>query len=391
MKKEEQNRISIHRKMEKEEEERIWIHMDLVIEILSRMPVKSLLKLKCLSKEFSRIIHSRNFVDSCLACSSNRSRLLFYFHFYEDNTLVFFSAPHRLTCSILPTRHDMTFRGVVGTSLRSPPVRGLIFCTFGPNQHVLCNPATKHNISLPQNQMLRKKGLVELLIFGYDPIFDQFKVLCISVYKIVKQPDQYQFWVLTVGKDGNIWRKIQGMPPHLVPAMRKHLCGQTGICINGVLYFKACSKNQSYTHPGNTTHVVSFDLNSEEFSLIKTNSHLTWFSKLIDFQGKLAFLSRVKDCTIEFCLLENKEWSSKVFHLPWAQKYSRLEQISDSVLGICDGEIIFVPPKEFGFTWHLSLEKKTTRKVDFHDFQIPSNRNHLVVFFSNYADTTVSL
>lgn len=351
--------------------------MDLVIEILSRMPVKSLLKLKCLSKEFSRIIHSRNFVDSCLSCSSNRSRLLFYFDLYKDNTLVFFSAPHRSTCSILPTRHDMTFRGVVGTSLRSPPVRGLIFCTFGPNQHVICNPATKHNISLPQNQKLRKEGLIDLLIFGYDPIFDQFKVLCISGYKNVN-PDQ--FWVLTVGQDGNIWRKIQGMPPHLYLVTCRHMCGQSGICINGVIYFKAYSKTPSYTHPFMTTHVVSFDLNSEEFSLIKTNSHLSWISKLIDFQGKLAFISRVKDCTIEFCLLENKEWSSKVFHLPWAKKYSSCpNQISTSVLGICDGEIVFVPPEEFGFTWHLSLEKKTTRKVD---FEIPSNRPyHSLVYF----------
>ncbi|EOA22138.1 hypothetical protein CARUB_v10002696mg [Capsella rubella] len=373
--------------MEREEDERISIHMDLVIEILSRMPVKSIMKFKCLSKEFSKIIHSRNFVDSCLSRPSSRSRLLFYFHCYEINTLVFFSAPHRSTCSIIPTRQEMVFRGGVDVSFMCAPVRGLMLCTVGENQHVICNPATRQNLSLPQNNMLWERDNFTKLILGYDPIFDQYKVLSMCGNTNVG-PRPYQFFVMTVGKDGNMWRKIQGMPPHLRIVK---CCHATGICINGVLYFKAESNTPSHHGPGTTVHVVSFDLNTEMFSLVKSNDRLSWFSKLIDFQGKLAFISHVnKDCTAEFWILEN-EWSSKVFHLPWTQSYTRdYKRISGSVMGIHDGDIVFLPKYKLGSTWHLSLEKKTVRKVI---YEIPSTKPYrsLVFFFGNHVDTTVSL
>ncbi|XP_010495038.1 PREDICTED: F-box protein At1g30790-like [Camelina sativa] len=376
-----------------EEDERMWIHMDLVVEILSRMPVKSLMKFKCLSKEFSRIIHSRNFVDSCLSCSSSRSRLLFFFRNSKTNTLVFFSAPHRSTCAIAPTRHDMIFRGGVNVSFTSPPVRGLMLCAIGHNQLFICNPATRQTLSLPQNLMLvERDNLTELLILGYDPIFDQFKVLCIWDYPNARPSTYLQFWVLTVGQDGNMWRKIQGMPPHLYPVTSSHTCGHGGICINGVLYFKAYSCTPSRHHLTLTKHVVSFDLNTEVFSLVKPNDHLCWVSRLIDFQGKLAFISRVKmDCTVEFCILENKEeWSSKVFHLPWTQSYSKdYMKTSASVLGIHDGDIVFTPQGELGYTWHLSLEKRTVRKVL---YEIPITKPYpLAFFFANHVDTTISL
>lgn len=233
-------------------------------------------------------------------------------------------------------------------SLRSPPVRGLIIYTIRPNQHVICNPSTRQHLSLPENKILGK----------HDPIFDQFKVLCMSG---LGGPSQNQFWVFTVEQDGDLWRKIQGIPNHLHPVMCNHEYGESGICINGVLYFKTYSRTPGFGLLDITTCVVSlvgFDLNSEKFSLIETSSHLSWFSKLIDFQGKLGFISCVKGCEIEFsCLMENKEWSLMVFHLPWAQVYkSHYLAISSSVLGICDGEIVFVSPtkQEPGYTCILA-------------------------------------
>ncbi|VVB12865.1 unnamed protein product [Arabis nemorensis] len=337
----------MHKK--KKDDYRISIHVDLVIEMLSRLPVKTLLRLKCLSKEFSRIIQSQNFVDSCLSCSSSsdRSRLLFYFNCHDLKKLVFFSTPHRSsTCSISPTRYEMTVHARVDLSLRSPPIRGLIFYTIGPNEHVICNPATRQHLNLPENKILWKyDDSIEFLIFGYDPIFYQYKVLCMLG---LHDPIQYQtWWVFTVGQDGNLWRKIQGMPSHLRPVTCHHVCGQSGICINGFLYFRAYSRTPGIGPYNMTVHVVSFDLNSEKFSLVEDNSHLSWFTKLIDFQGKLGFVSRVKDCEIEFsCLMENKEWASMVFHLPWAPVYkSHCHKISNSVVGICEVSSLYVAPR----------------------------------------------
>ncbi|CAA7042834.1 unnamed protein product [Microthlaspi erraticum] len=380
----------------KKEDHNISIHVDLVIEILSRLPVRALLRLKCLSKEFSGIIQSRYFVNLCLSCPSNRPRLLFCFHCHKDKKLLFFSAPHGWPSSIAPTRHEMTVRGGVGVSLRSPPVRGWIIYTIRPNQHVICNPSTRQHLSLPENKILGKHDdLIEFLIFGYDPIFDQFKVLCMSG---LGGPSQNQFWVFTVGQDGDLWRKIPGIPNHLNPVTCNHVCGESGICINGVLYFKAYSRRAGYgllDHLTCVVSLVSFDLNSEKFSLIETSPHLSWFSKLIDFQGKLGFISRVKGCEVEFsCLMENKEWSLMVFHLPWAQEYkSHYRPISSSVLGICDGEIVFVSPtiQVPGYTWHLNLEKKTIRKVEFETPSTGSYGHFLAYYFANHVETTVSL
>ncbi|EFH67260.1 predicted protein, partial [Arabidopsis lyrata subsp. lyrata] len=85
--------------------------LDLKMAILTRMPAKSLMKLRCVSKMWSSIIRSRGFIDSYYATSSRQSRFIVgfsngVFGTPEERLTFFFSFSHdegQESSSLLPT------------------------------------------------------------------------------------------------------------------------------------------------------------------------------------------------------------------------------------------------------------------------------------------------
>ncbi|KAL1205054.1 putative F-box protein [Cardamine amara subsp. amara] len=152
------------------------IPVDLEVEILTRLPVKSLMKFRCVSKMWSSIIRSQRFVDSYYAMSSTQSRFMIAFSCaYADNDarrlFIFSSLYEKEESSFLVANLDMTIPSVILDRYfsKAPSVHGFVGCPNGTSEFIVCNPSTRQVITLPV------KGSHTYL--GYDPVENQFKAL----------------------------------------------------------------------------------------------------------------------------------------------------------------------------------------------------------------------
>ncbi|CAL9224992.1 unnamed protein product [Arabidopsis halleri] len=169
------------------------------------------------------------------------------------------------------------------------------------------NPSTRRSVTLPQ---FDSHGLDMYHFLGYDPINEDYKVLCmmkrmtnLGGYGLAKD-----LRVLTLG-NGNSWRMIQDCPP-------PHSPESLDICINGVLYYEAVFETDEHQA------VMSFDVRSEKFDLIKVPESAT-LTKLTSYEGKLAVMNSTTagiscTCRIDLWVLVDAakhEWCNKVFAL----------------------------------------------------------------------------
>ncbi|EFH50350.1 predicted protein, partial [Arabidopsis lyrata subsp. lyrata] len=152
------------------------IPFDLTLEILSKLPAKSLIRFQAVSKLWFSIIRSKDFTDSFLTRSKTRPRLLFTFKHFDSRKRFIFSAPEHDNndkSSTVVARHDMTISDLV-YYIRSRPVNGFVCCTRGDSIAV-CNPTTRQIVKFPD---VKSNGRDVYARLGYDPVQDQYKVLC---------------------------------------------------------------------------------------------------------------------------------------------------------------------------------------------------------------------
>ncbi|CAN7010355.1 unnamed protein product [Brassica oleracea var. botrytis] len=163
--------------------------------------------------------------------------------------------------------------------------------------------------------------------------------------------------LLTLGTEKIEWRIIQCCVPHY--------CWLKGICINGVLYYKA--KN----YRTRTSIIVCFHVMSEKFSCIEldtTFKKAVFNQSMINYNGKLGSvkINRFKlggTHSIELMVIgdsEKLEWSKHTYILPSVLK----NVVGKDVLrfaGVTDSnEIVFGHPS---CVIYYNIEKNTIVKV----------------------------
>ncbi|XP_023633081.1 putative F-box protein At1g32420 isoform X2 [Capsella rubella] len=276
----------LHRREISTGEKSVFINtpLDLTVEILKKLPAKSLLRFQCVSKQWLSIISSRrDFIDS-----------------------------------------------IVTRSLTQPPPRDikLIF------HHQILYPGPHYFIfssSYPQNtdkEALTTKAtsyhyVRDRCFFGYDPIEDHYKVMVLPKYHMEEVPCQ----VFTVGDPKEKpWRCIQGIGLHYP--------WSPAVCVNGVIYYRA-----SNDYRGSKFFLVSFDVSYERFNHVKTPTTLMDHRcSLINYKEKLGLMCCEKG--VEIWVMEDgkkkQEWSKIVFY--------EMEGLEDwRVAGVTHGgEIVFV-------------------------------------------------
>ncbi|KAG2274515.1 hypothetical protein Bca52824_057070 [Brassica carinata] len=175
------------------------IPFDLIYEILSRLPAKSIIRFLSVCKLWYSTIRSKDLADSFLIHSKTRPRLLFTFKHFDSRKRFIFSAPEHGTEENSSTaRHDMTMSDLV-YYIKSRPVNGLICCTRGSSIAV-CNPTTRQILKLPDVTL---KGRDMYARLGYDPVQDQYKVLCVMMHdgfdSRTKDNIEQEHFVFTLG------------------------------------------------------------------------------------------------------------------------------------------------------------------------------------------------
>ncbi|CAH2034610.1 unnamed protein product [Thlaspi arvense] len=218
----------------------VEIPLDLLLEILTKLPAKSLTKFQIVSKKWLSIIRSQGFIDTFVSISSTRSRVWVAFANgigsvkREKRRLFYFSSSHEgHESSSLVTNLDMTI----------------------PYLSV-----TRQVISLPILPK-RRHLIMRFTCLCYDPVYDQFKALSL-IASLIPNHDRVEHLVLTLKGDKTkyAWRQIQGgdnnIPPYSPLTMR--------IWINGKVYYGAWPPKQ-----GMNPVIMCFDVRSEKITFIR--------------------------------------------------------------------------------------------------------------------------
>ena len=321
---------------------------DLNVEILMKMPPRSIARLRFASKHLSSIILDKEFTKLYMTPSSTQPRHLISVHRGGSNIQM--QGFHSLSQDHPSfSNHDkVSYKLDPNLPYEfTPPVRGLI-CGRDGTKMIVGNPSTGQFVSLPKVKTRRQEILS---VFGYDPVNDVYKVLCMTVVSkrsnisrgvapCDAMSEEHQ--VITVGAKQK-WRMIECKYPH------RHYSGSQGICRDGVMYYLASYKEKS--------SLMSFDLSSEHFNVTKLpeDDTLQQCGELVNHAGKITIATLQCFGPVDLWVLEdvNKEiWLKAVVVMPpLADRFGLSYKFAfRGILG--NGEMILTPittPNPFFF------------------------------------------
>ncbi|KAL3515817.1 hypothetical protein ACH5RR_022719 [Cinchona calisaya] len=239
-----------------EERWRIRHHLpdELMWEILTWLPVKSLMRFRCVSKHWRSIIRNPSFVNSYRGGFKglliqepgnyiqrfSPTENFFYINLLDDD------GPDDRSNKQISLHHTLEHGN--GHSLDSTRVVNGLVCYYCGNYSCLYNIATRERIDLPLSQYEYNLSRYHL---GYDPINKMYKLLkiCPPVYDsealLIRN---FDCEILTLGIDES-WRNIESPPCEIL---------KNSICFDGVLYWMEPENN------------IAFDLAREKFGFFTT-------------------------------------------------------------------------------------------------------------------------
>ncbi|KFK33317.1 hypothetical protein AALP_AA6G359400 [Arabis alpina] len=338
------------------------IPIDLVMEeILARLPAKSLMRFKCVSKLWSSHIMSRHFNNLFLTVPSRpRPRLYMTLGDHKAQESVILSlAPDTTTLSTFVVDHGLTIPEQGGYILQN--LNGFMCHTYGKQPRIF-NPATRQLVTLTPPVEVEEeeeedwtRDFSVRYYCGHDPINDQYKVICsTSVFFKFWGVLRSELWVFVLNCRGSSWKKVPDFFPHHLPSLQ-------GLCIDGVIYYLALIATHDYI-------IVTFHIASEEFKSIQvphkegellprtlTNRN----HNLIDYGGKLTIVDQTKlgdEGMLDLWVLEdatNKEWSRKTLVLQPSQLHL-VNSLSFKVKCTTqNGKLFLIPPEGFLPPFHV--------------------------------------
>ncbi|KAI3901385.1 hypothetical protein MKW92_032255 [Papaver armeniacum] len=326
----------------------------LLFEILSRLPVKSLMRFKCVCKQWQSLIHKdRSFID----LHFTRSKTSCNFTVGGGGISLFMRWPkwhnHRFDVS---TVELLLSKGRVATAQRERevPISGAAASfpfVFGAvnglislvnrtaNSVSILNPSTGQSTpwikSLIKQQHENLREEIQVLdengdcvtcqiryvnsnwyYFGYDPVAMEHKVVLFWIKNIYDQRGDFLHAeniceVMTIdGRQHNnnlSWRRIDdefSLPPTISPSEFTH-----SLYANGSIY---------WLHTGREPLIVEFNVGSEKFRVISIPNYIIkevrhrYICKLIQIDGRLAVLAKTTTCitntpSMKMCVLYDKK------------------------------------------------------------------------------------
>ncbi|XP_024012437.1 F-box protein At1g30790 [Eutrema salsugineum] len=356
-----------------------FIPFELTFEILSRLPAKPLIRFQSVSKLWFSIIRSKDFADSFLIRSKTRPRLLFSFQHFDSRQRFIFSAPEHhnnnndeeeeKSSSTVIARHDMTISDLV-YDINTRPVNGLVCCTrkldSSSSSIAVCNPTTRQILKLPD---VTPNGRDMYARLGYDPVEDQYKVLCVMMFDGFdsRRADniEQEHFVFTLGSQQQEWRKVeivQGDP---------YTSFKGGICINGAIYYVVLHKK-----------IARFDVRSEKMEFIKAPEDeedleinaFCW--TLINHKGRLGGINYRYFYHMRAWIQEEEESWNNMTGVVTSEWGDLLREISLYSTGeIHTGEVLLVPYR---------LESSKPFSVFYYDMIRESFRSGQVLGIADY-------
>ncbi|KAL0801149.1 hypothetical protein Bca101_056325 [Brassica carinata] len=342
------------------------IPIDLFIEILLRLPAKSIARCRCVSKSWAYILRRTCFTELFLTRSRSRPQILFSCR--KNGELFFFSTPHvqnperssRVTASYhmkFPFDDRSYYEGCF------VPVNGLVclphLLESKKRVPMICNPSTGQSFVLPK---VRTKGCDMVYSYlVYDPVGKEFKLFSMTA-RVYGSCEEHQ--VLTLGTRKLSWRMIEC-------SVSVRYAQFNGICIDGVLYYIGALNGPPWGHG-----IVCFDVRSEKFKFVNKAEDMELWSgtTLVNYKGKLGVLLSFGYITqdseyFELWVLidaEKHEWSKHVCVLPPLWKNIVSDTMLEFVGMTSRGEIVMSTcylSNPF-YVYYYNIEDNTITRVE---------------------------
>jgi F-box interacting protein len=188
------------------------LSFDCIAEILSRLPLKLLLQLRCHAKFFDSLFSNPNFAKQHLRYSTIRRHHLMVSSTNSKGDLILFDSPidsNFETSKIAHTHTQITtypncFKIGYWASSSCDGILCLTMCKGSPA--ILWNPSLRTFKILPPILDNNNKRPLSAYSFGYDPFIHNYKIVAMSFFK-----DKCQVSLLTLGSMDS-WRRLQDFP-----------------------------------------------------------------------------------------------------------------------------------------------------------------------------------
>ncbi|OMP03746.1 hypothetical protein COLO4_10239 [Corchorus olitorius] len=244
---------------------------ELLIEILSSLPVKSLCRFKCVCKAWWKLLSDTQFVKLHINKSITANRVTYTL--YDE-----YKFPIRLELDHEAVVNGQKAKPTADVSLFGPEIRngdhwksllrhnntgemevwgccnGVLCILASPNIMVLANPSTRETKTITRR---RRRFPIDSVGggFGYDAVNDDYKIVKINPYiRTVR--------VYSLRKDSwSCLRKFRNM--NLIPPIT---CLKQGVHLNGAIHWLGYQSKDGQE----LVYITAFDLTKQEFFHIPT-------------------------------------------------------------------------------------------------------------------------
>ncbi|KAA8548018.1 hypothetical protein F0562_004447 [Nyssa sinensis] len=240
---------------------------DVMIDILSRLPVKSLMRFRSVCKKWYALIRNPSFITKhCDHNNSGRGVVVYHYNYVMEK-YDFAQLDENLTVPHVYQDYDYPEHNI--TLLGS--FHGII-CIFHWFPHLaLWNPATREIRLLPTDHHNFPPHFFNFshnIGFGLDPLTNDYKVIWMRLFwdeKIDTIHHPTFASVYTLSTDS--WRHLEVVLPsnRRVFGRRAVRNSMGNTYLNGVYYWATYADDGTYTYPDQNYMILSFDMSNEIF------------------------------------------------------------------------------------------------------------------------------
>lgn len=284
---------------------------DLVMEILSRLPVKCLLQLKCVNKNWYVLIENPIFIQKHFHHTKNPTSYFVHHYFLDTMKSGFTLFNHDEQKQLISKSH--LYQDVLNTSIHLwevlGPLNGL-FLLYNDQENVaLWNPTIKEFKPLPMSQTLNCPSLnlsSYKFGFGIEPWSGDYKVVWMRDYWDVDDEDWHSPTIVSVYTlSTNTWRNFE----EFRVSSRDMLKSSGNTYLNGFYYWRSCKNDK----------IFGFDMSNDKIVEIQTpKSFVSKQGDLSLFNDSIAMyiyepIVVSRETNIDIWLMEkNGYWAKKV-------------------------------------------------------------------------------